>query len=204
MAKRPLVFLDCETDGLAPGRHAWEVALLRRESDGSERALEFFLPIDASHAEQGALDVGRYYQRHPHGIAVAGLAPLPADTAHPVPAPPNLHPAPVMALPKAARLLAQWTAGATLIAANPLFDVPIIERIVRSNGFQPRWHYRTRDVEAMVTGFTGDEDMGGLAACAAALDVTIDRAREHTAMGDVLTTMRVYDAIILAERVGAP
>ncbi|ABS03254.1 exonuclease RNase T and DNA polymerase III [Kineococcus radiotolerans] len=204
MSKRPLVFFDTETTGLGPGRQAWEIALVRREPDGTERPLEFFLPIEEVRAEPGALDIGRYYARHPHGIAISTIpaqppftTPKPADAPRPVPQEPGPV---VLAVPKAARLLAQWTSGATIVGANPAFDVQILERLVRTDGHAPRWHYRTRDVEAMAVGFIGDEDLGGLAACAAALDVTIDPDLEHTAMGDVRTVMAIYDAVILGER----
>lgn len=197
MSKRPLVFLDTETTGLGPGRQAWEVAMVRREPDGTERATEFFLPIDASHAEPGALDIGRYYQRHPHGVAISIIPPAERPAVNDArPCPPA---AVVLAVPKAARVLAQWTSGATIVGANPAFDVAVVERILRSNGFEPRWRYRTRDVEAMAAGFTGDEDLGGLAACAAALGVEVNPELEHTAMGDVRVAMGVYDRVILGD-----
>lgn len=37
----PLVFVDVETDGVGPDARPWEVALIRREMDGSERWTRF-------------------------------------------------------------------------------------------------------------------------------------------------------------------
>lgn len=193
MSKRPLVFLDTETTGLGPDRRAWEIALVRREPDGTEQALEFFLPIDASRAEPGALNIGRYYQRHPHGLAATRIT---APARFGAPCPPPAHVTPVT---DAAKRLSAWTASATIVGANPAFDTYVLERMLRSQGFEPLWHYRTRDVEAMATGFIGDEDLGGLAACAAALGVTVDKALEHTAMGDVRVAMAIYDRVILGD-----
>lgn len=199
MSKRPLVFLDTETDGLGPRRHAWEIAMVRREPDGTERETQFFLPLDASNAESGALNIGRFYERHPQGVALSRMPTPPAQwgvlsdvtpaTLGHRPAAPTLTP-----VPKAARVIAQWTFGATIVGANPAFDVHIIERMLRGNGYEPRWHYRTRDVEAMVCAIT-EPDMGGLAACANAMGVEVDPKLEHTAMGDVRVVMGIWDAI---------
>lgn len=195
MSKRPLVFLDTETTGLGPTRQAWEVAMVRREPDGTQRSVDFFLHADVSHAEPGALDIGRYYERHPNGRAACFTPPPPGvpPLVRRVPAPPQ---EPVLHASAAAEVIAQWTSGATIVGANPAFDADVLAKLLRANRYEPRWHYRLRDVESMVCAIT-DADMGGLRACADAMGVTVDPALEHTAMGDVRTTMRIWDAIIL-------
>ena len=68
------VFIDTETTGLDPDRHAiWEVALIT--PDGNEHVWQF--PVDEMSADPFALDIGRYWDRRwPDGIqevADAGL-----------------------------------------------------------------------------------------------------------------------------------
>lgn len=191
MNVRPLVFVDTETTGLGPHRQAWEVAAIRRDVDGTETSLEFFMPVDASKAEPGALNVGGYYSRHPDGIAVATRAP---QTVGPVPAPPVHRPAAVP-MHRAAEKIAAFTAGATLIGANPAFDAQVLERIVRSAHLEPRWHFRLIDVEVMAMQELGLPDVPGLAKACGALGIPFDRQLAHAAMYDTRAARALFDLL---------
>jgi len=184
---RALAFVDTETTSLFPDREAWEIAIVRREVDGEERAWEGFLSIDLDRADPQSLAIGGYYRRHPAGMqTVAGFS---APRYHQ-----SMDPA-IVPHPEAAAQVAALTHGATIVGACPWFDTHTLERLLRGRGYQPAWHYRLRDVEALAAGHTGNLDLGGLTTCARAVGVEVDTELEHTAMGDVLTTMRVWDAI---------
>lgn len=65
----PLCFVDCETDGVHPGRQPWEVAIIRREPDGPQDVVRFFVELDLSTADPFGLRVGRFYHRHPRSAS---------------------------------------------------------------------------------------------------------------------------------------
>jgi len=178
---RALAFVDTETTSLFPDREAWEIAVVRREVDGEERSWSCFLSVDVMRADPQALAIGGYYRRHPAGVqTVANIGGFVDKLT------PNS---------MAAQNIAALTHGATIVGACPWFDTYTLEQLLRDNGYQPAWHYRLRDVEALAAGYTGNLDLGGLTTCARAVGVEVDADLEHTAMGDVLTTMRVWDAI---------
>jgi DNA polymerase III epsilon subunit-like protein len=183
MTARPLVFLDTETTGLHPARQAWEIAALRREEGKADEYLHLYVDVPIVDAEPAALRIGGYYDRHPDAVKKLGR---PAPSGMRSVSPRN-----------AAAAAARITHDATIVGACPWFDTETLEPLLRAHGHVPMWHYRLRDVEAMTAGFTGDVELGGLRRCAEALGIPVDRDREHTAMGDVLTTAAVFDAVIL-------
>lgn len=178
----PLCFVDTETDGLHPGRKAWEVALIRRELDGRETEESFFLTIDLSTADPAGLRIGRFYERHPLGRRLSH----PAAAAAPK----------VRAITSAIPLIARMTHGARIVGAVPNFDTEVLERILRENGLTPAWRYQLVDVETLTAGHF-HRHVGGLAKCAEALGIQV--RDEHTALGDARTARAIYDAI-MAER----
>ncbi len=182
----PLCFLDCETDGIHPGKKPWEVALIRRELDGTEIEESFFLSIDLSTADPAGLRVGRFYERHPMGRRLSHIGRTPTAT--------------VRAITSAIPLIARMTHGATIVGAIPWFDTEILERILRENGVAPAWRYQLIDVEALTAGHFR-RHVGGLGKCAEALGVPVEDA--HTALGDARTAMRVYDAVMGTTRLEA-
>jgi len=174
----PLVFVDCETDGLHPGRRAWEIAMIRRDDDG-ERECRMFLPLDLKFADPAALKIGGFWDRHPAGRKISGKPEQPCE--------------PVTSVHDAAKKVMAWTFGAHLIGANPAFDAQVLERLLRSEGYMPQWHYRLIDVEALTSG-AFHRIVGGLAACMETLHLQQDDA--HTALGDARAARAVYDAVI--------
>ena len=174
----PIVVIDTETDGLHPGRRAWEIGMIRRDENG-ERECRMFLPLDLKFSDPKALDIGGFWDRHPAGRKLSGKPELPCE--------------PVTSAHDAAKKVMEWTFGATIVGANPAFDAQILERLLRSEGYLPSWHYRLLDVEAMTAGYAG-RIVGGLAACCEFFG--IDQAAAHTALGDARDALAIYDRIL--------
>ena len=175
---RPLCFVDTETDGLHPGRRAWDIAIIRREPDGYEREHQMFVRLDLRNADRMALDVGGFFDRHPVGRKVAGLKPTPG------PEPLDGH--------EAARDVMRLTHGATLVGAVPSFDAETLANLLRSHGYMPTWHHRLVCVESMTAGAAG-RLVGGLSDCAGVCDLDPSTYAAHTALGDAQLARDIYD-----------
>ena len=173
-----IVALDTETDGLHPGRRAWEIGMVRRDETG-ERECRMFLPLDLKFADPQALRIGGFWDRHPVGRKLSGKPETPCE--------------PVVSAHDAAKKVMEWTFGAHLVGANPAFDAYILERLLRSEGYLPSWHYRLLDVEAMTAGYAG-RIVGGLAACCEFFGIA--QAAAHTALGDARDALAIYDRIL--------
>jgi len=171
-----LAFVDCETTGLDPDRHdIWEVGLiLRRGSETTEH--QWFLPVDLGSADPNALDIGRYYERHPaphdswNGNGVTMLGPFAQD-------------------------FSMLTHGAYLVGAVVSFDEERLRRLLRDNAACPGWDYHLIDVRALAAGAVGAEPPWHFDSIEAKLGVTPTPPEErHTALGDARMAMRIYDA----------
>ena len=176
-----LAFIDTETDGLGPHRLAWEVAIIRVDNAGTDQEnttrAEFFIGgFDLSKSDPKALEVGRYWERHPHGRERSGL-----------PARPNEVP---VSQEAAARRIFKATHDAILVGSNPAFDAQCFERLLRGAGLLPTWDYRLINVRDMAMGYllnagfsippdVRTEDLSRR--CGVAVP---DSAHRHTAMGD--------------------
>lgn len=188
-----LCFVDTETDGVHPDRKVWEVAMIRRETDGTENEIDFFVEIDLSTADPFGLKVGRFYGRHPLGRYLAGkgvVMPEPYDDGDEY-----------LSATEAARMVARYTHGAHLVGAVPNFDAEVLARLLRDERLTPSWHYHLIDVEPLMVG-----------ALASRIDVPLpwksdDLSRaisveppsedeRHTALGDARWAMRCYDAVL--------
>ena len=178
----PIVFLDCETDSLHPARKAWEIGMIRRDGD-EQRETSFFVSLNLQSSDPNALAIGRFYDRHPAGRKMSGKPASPGDAT------------PVYSVHDAAKTVMQWTFGATIVGAVPSFDTITLERMLRGEGYLPSWNHRLRCVESMTAGALGEE-IGGLRACAEALDIEVDLAGHHTAIGDARLAMAIYDELM--------
>ncbi|MDJ0342198.1 hypothetical protein QMK19_03230 [Streptomyces sp. H10-C2] len=142
----PLASTDIETTGLDPIRHSpWEIAVIRRETDGTENRHLWQLRLtdhELRIAEPKALEISRYHERIavPEGADAAdmtptlqGGAPLPLDWAD------------------AAQQVWHALDGAVMIGSNAHFDASFLHRYL-SMGRDP-WHYRPVCVATMAAGY---------------------------------------------------
>lgn len=190
-----ICFVDVETTGLDPDRHGpWEIAVVSREVDGSEREhlwqVRPYLPA----AEAKALEVGRFWTRFRlddreygacSGIewkhstdAVAGDWTGIADF-------------------RVAAKISRLLAGAYLAGANPAFDAAMLTRWLRAHGAPaPTWHHRLLDVEAYAAGAVRLSVPASLSDTADVLGIIVDREQQHGALYDAHLAKRVYDAAV--------
>jgi len=191
----PIVFVDTETDGVHPGRKVWEVAIIRREPDGTEQEWTAFVDLDLSTSDPFGLKVGRFYERHPAGRALAegrehdpwhGPAPLnPFFTA---------------------RKVAQLTHGAHWVGMVPNFDTEVLAALLREHRLAPAWHYHLVDAENLAAGWLRGQ---GLRAPIPWKSDELSRAvgveppgddDRHTALGDARWAKRIYDVVMGQEQ----
>lgn len=184
----PLCFLDCETDGVHPGRKVWEVAAIRRNPDGGTDQYVAFVNIDLSTADPFGLRVGRFYERHPFGAHLAG----------------NTPPQPVASQPTdvVANQIARITHGAHVVGCVPGFDTGCLEPLLRAHGLIPGWHYQPQDVESWVAGFLRGQGRPvnlPLDSEAISREIGVEPPGEdsrHTALGDAEWAMRMWDRVM--------
>jgi len=169
--ERPVVFLDTETTSLAHDRRIWDLAMIRRDIDHTEQTFAAYIrDVDLANADPKALEIGRFRDRYPRNV---GTTPA-FDVA---------------------RKVMDWTWGATIVGANPAFDMEGLTALLRRHRLAPMWHYRPIDVEALTAGHLGRHP-GGLNACARALGIEVDTAGEHTALGDTEVARAIHDHIL--------
>ena len=190
---KPLCFIDTETTGVHPARLPWEIAIIRREPDGTQReTLLQISPVDLSGADPFGLKIGRFYER------AAGYGTTTLDT--------EIH-----REAHAAEIVERETRGAHLVGAVPNFDTETLDAMLRRHGLIPAWHYHLIDVEALAIGYLHGRDTenpaGAYSDAATELpwdSNAISKAcgieppaedERHTAMGDARWAMRLYDAI---------
>ena len=174
---RFIVFCDTETTSLAPSRRPWEIALLVRDRSQVMEDVDWVCQVwdvDLSDADPASLKFGKFYERHTRYSGTGEYWLREKDAATNVEA---------------------LTRNATIVGANPSFDTECLAAMLRRHGLIPAWHYRTFDVESLVAGRLGRQ-VGGLAACAAALDIPFPESEQHTAEGDARMCMAIWDRIM--------
>lgn len=183
-----LAFIDTETTSLDAGTgEIWEVALIVRQ-DGATSTTErsWLLPVELRAADPISLDIGRFHERHPQGNAYRApveFRDLASDLA------------------TFAREFASLTHDAHLVGNVVSFDEERLRKLLRAAGVMPSWHYHLVDVEALVAGKLGLAPPWDSRALSEAIGVEMPSDEErHTAMGDALWAMRLYDAVIGGER----
>lgn len=185
-----LAFTDCETTSLRPDRRAWEIAIIRRGPGNRdrERRIHLFIDVhdlDLANADVQSLQIGGFYDRHPQMAAAVARE---ADTARTV------------SEATAMRIIEKETRGAHLVGNVVNFDAETYAARMRAHGLCPAWHYHLIDVEALAVGALAsgtcpqlpwDSDELSLR-----LGATVAAQERHTAMGDTIWAMRMYDAVI--------
>lgn len=190
----PICFVDTETTGLHAGRLPWDVAVIRREPDGTQVEWQAYLDVDLSNADPFGLRVGRFYERHPLGRWLSGRDGE-LDAAW------RLHDMVTLASQVAARRFARMTHGAHIVGAVPNFDTETMAKLARDQELINAHHYHLIDIETMIVGFLASRgepiappwDSDELFA---AVGVTTTEDERHTALGDARTVMRAYDAVM--------
>lgn len=171
-----IVVLDTETTGLAHDSEIWEIALIRREDDGTETVYHRFVEHDldkvAGLPEWFAADhAARYrvYEAISWRQLAEELAPLMADRPH-------------------------------VLGAVPNFDTERLAALLREFSLEPFWHYHLIDIETYVAGYLhGRYGIrarlpwdSNLLSMAVGVEPPPDR---HTALGDVRWILRTWDAM---------
>lgn len=189
-----LCFIDTETTSLRPDRRAWDIGLIVR--DGSETsAHQWFVDsedLDLGNADPFALQIGRFYERHPDINPDAG---------------PRCHDE-----RRVLREVEALTRGAHLVGAVVSFDADVLGQRMRANGILPNWHYHLIDVEALAVGYIAGQAQTGEPRAQVAADLelaappwksddltaalgldAVPEDERHTALGDARWAMRIYD-----------
>lgn len=131
---QPLIFVDTETThlDLAIAR-PWEIAMIRRNSDGTEHRLHLKVAdVDLSDADPAALAVGGFDERHGPSMEPRGLTRVLESLA--------------------AEIVADFTAPgpdgipAALVGSNPSYDAQVLATMLRRHGWVPAWDHHTHDL----------------------------------------------------------
>jgi hypothetical protein len=180
----PLAFLDTETTGVHPERRVWEIAIIRREPEGTEHELLLQIEnVDLSQADPRGLAISRYFERHFDFNAASSM---PCD---------------VVPEHEAAKLVENYLRGTHIVGCVPNFDTETLDPMLRRHRLLPGWHYHLIDVETLAVGYlTARGEPPALpwksetlsADCGIAPPADDER---HTAMGDARWVRRWYDAL---------
>lgn len=179
MSTETLVFIDTETTSLRPDRRVWEIGLIIRrpgKRDWEKRGFIDSAYLDLGNADQKSLEIGRYYERHPHGIDAATE---PVETEY-----------------DALSFVERHTRGAILVGAVPNFDAEVLAARMRANGICPSWHYHLVDVETLAAGALRMPPKWNFDTLLDAYGLVYDEADRHTALGDARMARDLYDAVM--------
>lgn len=191
----PICFVDTETTGLDPDKHAiWEIGLIT--PDGEEHVWQF--PVDEMTADPIALNIGRYWDRrwgtHNEINSVSAIydAHKPASRRKNFPDEGRA----LKPTPEWGRWFREKTAGCHLAGAVVSFDEERLRRLLRSLGVLSRWHYHLVDVEALAAGALGQQPPWDSNELSLAVGVDPEQFDRHTALGDARWAKAIYDAVI--------
>jgi hypothetical protein len=221
----PLCFIDTETTEISHRRQPWDLAIIRRDPDGSSREFQAFVDVDLSDANPYSLDVGRFHERHPLGRWLAsGTGAHPGSALTEVPTPKRFRlgvedaTGGYLTQREAALVWCRWTHGAHIVGAVPNFDTEIMANVSRSHGLLPSHHYHLGEIENLISGWLlgrvyadpslPQEEVDRLHELAsppwdsdalfAELGITIPDEDRHTALGDARGVSRAWDALYVS------
>jgi len=200
-----IAFVDTETSGLDPRRHAaWEIAVIRRE-DGydAEHLWQVRIPLDT--ADPDALDIGKYHTRFAvrDGWDAAEMSPARGDAFI------NL------TLPEFLFDLQDALHGTVMVGSNPAFDDAFLKKLLQANGRRIGWHYRPVDIATLAAGYLygaltmkagGDRDFFAddyptlpFSSRGLSRELGVEPPGDdvaHTALGDARWARDVFDAVV--------
>lgn len=193
----PLVFLDTETTGLAYHDEIWEIAAIRRETDGTENRLHLLVdhdeqlcaelpePFLSDHMERWPLNDSGVTSRTDASSLVTGFL-RPTDGGD--------------------------GSKAHIVGAVPNFDTERLQRMCRERGVPWPAHHHLVDVENLTVGFLAaitsrprllsPDRLPSLQPpwdsneLSAAVGVDPEQFARHTAMGDAEWAMAIYDRVM--------
>lgn len=182
-----LCFVDCESTGLSPhrGHTPWELAVIvRRPGVGEDDEYLWQIRPDLAAADPEALEMNGFQSRFcvPDGCDAVrvmddgGLWKLP------------LH--------EALFDIQVVLHDAYLVGAVPSFDAAMLSSLLVAHDRRIPWRHRLVCVETLAAAVLGEPVPQGLRHAATALDVDVDEAGRHTAMGDARAARDVYDAVM--------
>lgn len=195
----PVCFADTETDSLKRRRRPWEIGIVRREPDGTEKTYNLMIAdVDLSHADPIALNIGRFFERHPR---FGGTLPEGSE---------------LVTDEQAALLTEEALRGAHIIGGVPHFDEHVFKHMFRRHKLPWSAHYHLGDFENMIVGYLAGisrwqaDRLDGLTSLrppwsseqlsrVLGIDPPAPHAR-HTALGDALWARAVYDHIITEQQ----
>ena len=184
------VAIDTETTGLALTDDIWEFAGIRREEDGSETTLHLFIEHDGGKCRELPESFKRDHM----------------DRYDPRKSVPQKN---------AAWAIAAFMGGkAHIVGAVPNFDTERIALLLGRFNIKPDWHYHLIDVENLAVGWI--QGIGQQAVNDGVIDAIDGRLAppwssddlsracgiepptetRHTAMGDALWAMAIYDRVM--------
>jgi len=171
-----LVFMDTETTGLALTDDIWEFAGIRREVNDAQTELHLFIQHDR--AKCAALPQSFRDDHYDRWATEEPVTPLVA----------------------ALRIQEFMGGKAHIVGAVPNFDTERISLLLAQFGLKPDWHYHLIDVENLAVGFLAragtkvslpwDSDE-----LSTKLGIDPPTDARHTAMGDALWAMAIYDRV---------
>lgn len=172
-----LLFLDTETTGLDPDDHIWEIAVIHRSPDHPTFTRHWFVQHDTTKAER----LPDAFRRDHDARYQPNAAITPADLVE--------------------RLYALTLGRPHVVGAVPDFDVTRLNRLARAHGVTLGWHYHLIDVETLAVGWLAargtpvplpwsSDDVSQMVGVIPPTD------GRHTALGDAVWAMNVYDAVI--------
>lgn len=177
-----LVFMDTETTGLSLTDDIWEFAGIRREEDGTQTELHLFVMHDRTKCA-----------KLPKSFRVDHESRWDSREA-------------VWQIQAAERIAAFMGDSAHIIGAVPNFDTERIALLLGRFNIKPDWHYHLIDVENLAVGYLhGAYNATGLTIplsppwdsddLSRAIGITPPTDERHTAMGDALWAMAIYDRV---------
>lgn len=180
MSDPSLVYVDCETTGTNPAVHElWEVALVTSDPrpSYSQHFKATVNPLHLELADQKALEVGRFFERH-----------------HQLPAEP----------PRAvAARLREWLDGARLASCNVSFDTAFLRRFLNENGQPVTWHYSPIDIKSLCYGLEPSLLGAKTEALLDFFNVPYDADTRHTALDDAKLARDLHEAAVALYRLRA-